>query len=293
MILSNFQFYFDLAFSDSGKDLLSDFIGNQQLLSSGFEYLEEYDYYLKDEMVVDDIQPVFVMTIINRDKFLDDKLNSHKKILIDELRIATNLLAPENRGVFLNDFFTEFYNVNKKILSLDFEHQDKVVDNLTQIREDLKLLYKDYLSNHRLFGKMESLGNIDFGTFFGLKPSLKKSFLTDLYDLCIDLFIIDDEKVSESDFIDVFTSSKPNPYLKIIFEEKNYPIVYFLESIQPFFDNLTFTSIEQSQNFYNKQNKLLTASDLSATKSRNKNSSPPIIKKIDTAINTLKSQNLR
>lgn len=292
MHLKNFQFYFDLVFNGYDNDLLSDFLGNEELLSNGFEYLPEYDYYLKDEMLVDQAEPIFAMTIVNREDFLANKFRLKKQLLLDEIRVISNFSDVDNKKNFFTTILNEFYIVYKKLLETQLIHQEIIIENFRNLLNDLKLLFKDEITNHKLFAKLESLEKSSYGTFFGLKSFLKKSFLNDLYDLCLDLFLIDDEVVSESDFIEVFTALKPSQNIKIKFNEKNYPIVYFLESIQPFFDNFTFTAIEQSKNFYNKQNKLLTATDLSSTKSRNKNTSGQIISKIDSAINLLKSKHL-
>src|SRR5690606_37100982 len=124
-----------------------------------------------------------------------------------------------------------------KLLNTEINHQQLIENKIKDLVDDLTLLYKDEIVNHKLFAKMDSLHKVYFGTFFGLKPYIKNVFFVELYDTCIDLFLIDDEEVSEEIFIEVFTCVKPNPEYKIRFIGKNYPIVYFLESIQPFFDN--------------------------------------------------------
>lgn len=291
-MLVSFQFYFDLVFNNGHQSLLSDFIGNKELLNKGFEYLKEYDYYLKDEMIVDDVEPVFEITIITKEIFLEEKFQDKKKLFLGELNAELSSFEPDERKTYLTKVFTDLYNIHKKVLNTEINHQQIIENKIKDLIDDLTLLYKDEIISHKLFARINSLEKDSLGTFFGLKPYIKISFLIELYDICIDLFLVDDEEVSEEEFISAFTSNKPDPEYKVRFIEKNYPIVYFLESIQPFFDNLSFTSIEESSNLYNKQFKKLTATDLSTTKSRNKNTSLPIIPKIDNAISVLKSKYL-
>lgn len=293
MNLESFNFYFDFAFTNKHKSILFDFIGDSDLKNDGYWYIEEGDYYVKEEILEDGDPPLLKMTSITREGFLNYKFEKHKKLFIDEIREKLYNLDSLAKNSFLSELLNDFYRVNKKLLTLDFPYKYEVMTKIDEVKTDLKLITEEIVKNHKAFSKLESLEIVNYGTYFGLKPSLKKSFLIDLYDVCIDLFLVDDVEVSENDFIEVFTAAKPDPEMRIIFKEKNYGIVYFLEAIQPFFDNFTFTSIEQSKNFYNKQNKLLTATDLSSAKSRMKNSVESIANKIDIAVTSLKSQHLR
>jgi len=292
-MLNGLQFYFDLAFNYRHLELLKDFIGNKELTIKGFKYFQEYEYYWKDEMIIDDNEPKFINTIITKTDFLKEKLKNKKKILLDEINKVTRQLTPEDKKSFLREVFNDIFNIRKKLFTIEFDHNSIILESVKELIDDLILLYKHDAVSHKLMAKVESLEKISTGTYFGIKPNIKRKFFTDLYDMSVDLFLIDDEEISEDTFIEVFTCSKPNPQNKIQFIEKNYPIVYFLESIQPFFNNLSFTSIESSRNFFNKRNKMLTATDLSSTKSRNKNTSYHIISKIDIAVSTLKSKHLK
>ena len=52
-------------------------------------------------------------------------------------------------------------------------------------------------------------------------------------------------------------------------------------------------TIEKSQMFSNKQNKLLSSNDMYAVKSRNKNNQDPLIEEINERIEELKSTHLK
>jgi hypothetical protein len=292
-MLENFNFYFDLAFNSGDQNLFSDFLNNKELLESGFEYLSEYDYYLKDEMIVDTDEPVFDMTIITREDFLKNKFQLNKKLLLEEIKNKLTNLVSEEREALLKTFFNDLYKVSVKVNKSVFEFQELIEQEISALTNDLKLLYKDEVNSHKLFAKLNSISDTNYGTYFGLKSNIKPSFISDLYDICIDLFLINDEEVFEEDFNFVFTSSNLNGEVQIRFVEKNFPIVYFLESIQPFFEDFSFLKMEQSNVFLNKQSKLLTATDLSTTKARNKNTSLPILKKIDLAVLELKAKHLK
>lgn len=292
-MIKSISFYFDLAFGDGEDILLRDFLNNKELLENGYEFLSEYDYYLKDEMVVDSDEPVFEMDIISREDFIKRKFSKKKQLLFDEIRAELHSYKSEDKTDFLNSTFDDLYKSLIKLLQSDYKLQDILNEEVQSLIQDLKIQYKDELKNHKLFTRVNYLTNQGFGTFFSLKSNIKRGFLIDLYDACVDLFLINDEEISEEGFLEVFTSSNLNGEIQIKFSEANYPIVYFIESIQPFFDEFSFKKIEQSKCFLTKQNELLTASNISATKSRNKNSATPILSKIDLAINELKKRYLK
>lgn len=286
------SFYFDLAFGVGENILLQDFLNNKALLENGYEYLTEYDYYLKDEMVVDSDEPVFEMDIINREDFVKRKLSKNKQLLFDKLRVELYSYKSEDKINYLNSIFDDLYKSLVKLLQSDFKYQEIINEEITTLIEDLKLQYKDDVIKHKLFTKAKYLSNNYNSTFFGLKSNVKRSFLVDLYDVCIDLFLINDEVVSEEEFLEVFTSSNLDGEVQIKFSGANYPVIYFFIAIEEFFEDFSYKKIEQSKCFVTKQNELLTASNISATKSRNKNSSSPLLSKIDFAINELKKKYL-
>jgi hypothetical protein len=47
------KFLEDLLFYDGIQKVESDFLGNQKLLTDGYDYNQEFDYYMKLDMVVD------------------------------------------------------------------------------------------------------------------------------------------------------------------------------------------------------------------------------------------------
>lgn len=128
-------------------------------------------------------------------------------------------------------------------------------------------------------------------TIFFLKGGIKKSFLVKLYDIAIDLDLIDDVETSEEDFIDVFCSSKP--LNKIRFIKPNLHVSFFLKEIEPFFESLNGVTIEKSKSFLNKQGKPITSTDLYTSLSRNKGKDLEYLKKIKSNLDELKRTYLK
>jgi hypothetical protein len=128
-------------------------------------------------------------------------------------------------------------------------------------------------------------------SIFFLKGGIKKSFLEKLYDLMIDLDLIDDVETREEDFIDVFCSAKP--LTKIQFIKPNLHVSFFLKEIEPFFESLNGVTIEKSKCFLNKQGKVITSTDLYTSLSRNKGKDLEYLKKIKSNVDKLKRTYLK
>ncbi|WP_445738366.1 hypothetical protein [Mariniflexile sp.] len=77
MNLSVIDFYFNIAFNSELDNVLASFLNNKELLDNGFEYLPEYDYYLKDKVEIDSDNPKFVLTIIDKEKYTN-RFNTFK-----------------------------------------------------------------------------------------------------------------------------------------------------------------------------------------------------------------------
>lgn len=292
MSLPSIQFYFDIAFHNGVEQLLNGFLGNKELLSEGYEYLREYDYYMKDEMVIDSSTPVFEMSIIDRETYLKGKLSSNKQLLYKEIRTVLEAESNDNKTTSLKKVFDELDIIFKKNQKADYKHSELVQDEFSLIIQELKSQYHNLLNYHKLYSRINDFSD-NGSSFFELKDKVKIAFLSDLYDGCINLDLIDDVEIPEEIFVDVFSSVKPNPEEGIKFREQNYTIAYFLDSIKPFFNNLTDTTIEQSSCFYNKQGKALNSNDLYRVKSAKKGLETALTKKIDSLVEDLKKTHLK
>ncbi len=108
-------------------------------------------------------------------------------------------------------------------------------------------------------------------SIFKVKPDIKGYIFEKLYDLAIELEIIDDELISEAEFISALTEHKTSS--TITFNCDNNIMICFIESISPLFYNLNPTSIAESKRFYTKQGTQITSSIYYTSKNRLKKSS--------------------
>jgi hypothetical protein len=113
----------------------------------------------------------------------------------------------------------------------------------------------------------------------------KRSKLVSLYDLLINEEIIDDEMISESDFIDVISGSPTKSIL--IFKVKNGVAINFLESISHIYEAFNGRIVEESNRFYTKQKNVIKQDNYNTSKSRFSPKDEQVINKIAKAINKL------
>jgi len=279
MSQSYLQFYTKIAFHNGLEKLMSEFLDNNQLLGNGFEYLKEYDYYLKDEMVIDSKDAVFVTTIINREKFLKDILLEQRKNLYDVLKIAPNSLKET------------LDNLNIVFAKIETQKEQKyftiIIEELKNIVGDIILQYSSIVEHHPIYNRIKRINSSL--SYFQCKE-LPYVFFEKLYDLTYSLDLIDDVLITEEMFTNVFSSSKPE--FKIDFIKPNPIIAFYLKEIEVFFDNLKAVTIEKSELFRNKQGKLLKSSDLYTALSRGMNKNTSEKNKIKIKVEELKNMYL-
>lgn len=105
-------------------------------------------------------------------------------------------------------------------------------------------------------------------SFFEIKPEIKISTLRKLYDVAVELQIVDDIKLSETAFINVLTGNPTETDDFFIFKSDNQISVHFINCIQPLFNNLTSSQISKSKSFYNKNKKVLCQTDIDTANKR-------------------------
>ena len=276
----------DILFFNGIQDVLNTFLGNAELISNGYDYLKEYDYYLKDEMIIDAENPVFQITIINRDDFFKKYLETNKQDIYDYLECNE---GDQNFQVILVKVYDDLNTYIKKLEAIETKFNETIKHHLIALVEDFRIKFP-IVQIHKIFKHLNDSSG--FISFFQYKD-LKASFFEDLYEVTCKLNLIDDIAVLEETFYDVLTSSKPNPQQKIFFIKKNHLIAYYLKEIEPFFNNLNPVTIEQSKCFFNKQGKQLTSTDLYASLSRNKDKDLDLLKKIKLKLDELKKVHLK
>ncbi len=286
------SFYFDMLFINSIEHIKKSFISNSTLRKKGYSYLQEYDYYMNEYLHEDEGEmPVFTIDIIGRDIFFERLLNIETTSIYEniESEISTNL-DDENKAVYLKSIYDDIQVLIKRLWNFDDEEKDKIENKLIEIINNLKDRYSSIIPSHNVFKYITKETDI---TFFKNKD-LKYSFYVDLYEFAYTLYLIDDTEIEERNFIEAFTSPKPQTLQhKIRFSANNYVVAYFLESLKPFFNGFTHMAIEKSEVFLNKQNKPLKSTDIYTSLSRGKNKIENEKNKIDAHILELKHKHLK
>lgn len=286
------SFYFDMLFINSIQSVKNSFLGNTTLRNNGYSYLQEYKYYIKEEIVEDNgTMPVFTTDIIKKEDFLERLLNFENTSIynIVETEISSNQ-NKETKTNYLNNIYDELQVLLKRVLKLEDIEVRLIEDKLIEAINNLKDRYSSIVAYHYVY---KYLINESDATFFKNK-NLKYSFYVDLYELAYTLYLIDDTEIEELDFISAFTSLNPQILVnKIRFSKNNYITAYFLESLKPFFNGFTHIAIEKSKVFLNKQNKPLNSTDIYASLSRGKNKIDCEKSQIDVQIIKLKNEYLK
>lgn len=286
------SFYFDMLFVNNIKYVKDSFIGNSTLQRNGYSYIQEYKYYMKEEMVEDNgTMPIFVIDIIKKEDFFERLLNFESISIYKNIEAEIlNIPEKKDKTKYIESIYDDIEILLKRVLKLEDVDVNLVKEKLFGIIAFIKDRYLSLAEYHNVFRYLKKETDI---TFFRDKD-LKYSFYVDLYEIAYTLFLIDDSEIEEVDFINAFTS--PNPQLlenKVRFSKSNYVVAYFLEVLKPFFHEFTHTKIEQSKVFLNKQNKPLKSNDIYASLSRGKDKIDAEKVKIDKHILQLKNEYLK
>ena len=285
------SFYFDMLFVNGIQSVKDSFIGNQTLIKNGYSYIPDYEQYEKEQLFEDGLNPIFVSDYIERKQFLERLLSFENTSIYKKVEVETSKkLTKEEKEQFLKAVLDDIQVLLKRVLKLEDEGVRLIEDKLIEMISNLKDRYSLLISYHNAYNYIIKETDI---TFFKNKD-LKYSFYTDLYELAYSLYLIDDVETEERDFINAFSSEKPQVLEnKIRFVQSNYIIAHFLEAIKPFFNGFTRVAIENSNVFLNKQNKLFTSKDLDTAMSRGKDKNIEEKAKINLLISELKNKHLK
>lgn len=281
MKINPFQFYYNIAFNEELEIILSSYYNNKELLDDGFEFLKEYNYYFKDEIIIDGDNPTFAISIVKktdyfRQKLKEEKLNCYKVLSGDKDELI--------------NYFNKLNSIFIKIEGLETnEFTEILIEHLKEIIIDLKIQYSYLVGHHNLFNRIRQVNEIM--SFFQCKE-LPYSFFKDLYNKTLELDLVDDIVTTEQVFIDVFVTDFHDGNNEIVFIKSNYIIAYYLKEIECFFNNFNAITIEKSKAFFNKQNKPLRSNDLYTALSRGKGKNNEYLEKINQGIRILKSKYL-
>lgn len=280
-VLESVVFYEKILFHNAVEEYMNTFLNNPRFIKERFFFYEPEWYWIKDEMIIDDNEnSKFRIEIVDKEDYLLLWLKSNAKFLFKELfNISSNeesidlnlkilysyfsLILKENKLRYFNLFCEHFFDIIKVIESLNFENK-------------LKHFYE--LKNNLGKGIQP----------FDLKECYKMPFLHRLYDLMLDLNLIN-EDLYENTFINVFTGYSKE---QILFQKDTHYIVYFLDSIKPFFENLTPLRIEKTKLLCTKNRTQLKINNIHTSRSRLKNDKYKIDIKFKLKIDDFLAKNL-
>ena len=189
-------------------------------------------------------------------------------ILENEKKNSIDLLKRKIEEIKINGNSTDYY-IQNNLRKLNY-----LKDNISVYCKYKKQIHKTIddiqkvVSNHSIKApKNNSNRNRLNDGFF--KPKIKKTKIDKIYDIALELNLLNEDIVSKDTFYNAFSS--PNPLElseKIYFTEFTLYSVLFLETISKYFGNITPTSIGKSELFYTKAKRaLLTSGNYSKNKS--------------------------
>ncbi|MFT4645940.1 MAG: hypothetical protein ACI8ZX_002363 [Planctomycetota bacterium] len=223
---------------------------------------EGYIYYLK-ESYVNDEKPYVKL-------YFKEEL---KKQLILQVNISLSLInekkdeienTEKNANVYINRQLIKIVVIKNSInyseiyQPIIFSVLEKLAKNIESYLEVEQRVANTIQNNNKIYSK----------SFFDLKEEIRLSHLRKLYDFTSSVDIIDDEIITQEEFIEIFTLPKlPNKNLKLSFNKDNITIASYLKKIAYLFNNLTPRAIHKSQTFFNKQGKVLNENDINRVNS--------------------------
>jgi len=151
----------------------------------------------------------------------------------------------------------------KNAVPSDYNHKDEIMSFLVELENKIKLLLdspKVPILEKRIIKTTQPY----------FEPIIKTGKLKKLYQIAIELYLINDEIVSEKDFLEVLMSNDPKMLEnKIQFMADNQKVVYFITLIQKHFKELTFSRIVKSEAFLKQKTGIpFSQNDLDSTNSR-------------------------
>ena len=286
------EFFTDLVFNREDLNLDKDFLGNEELKAKGFVLVPFGDeqVYWSSEMAQDNnVEPVFKDVFISKNTFVSNKLRLHKRELVNYLIQLCQDIDSNEKTLSELETLKEVY---KMLHKGEYTYSDTIKDVIKELVSELSLYTKDNIIIAEKLKDIKRVSKFNSFTYFKVKSGIKSSFIYELQMVCSDLFLINDDEVSEDDFYNVFTSNKIDDDTHLKFEVDNVTIAVFFDEIAPFYDGLTFTQIEKCGMFFNKQGKPIKATDLYAAKSRIDTTNNILIKNLQEEILELKSEYL-
>lgn len=207
-----------------------------------------YIEYIESDYTTQEIVPTRVYF---RDRIFSI-ITLHKNISINLIREKVEEI--ENSGNSTHNYISKIKHQIIELLE-DVAKYNKLFHEISPILKEINSVLNALNQEKFESKKVVNRNNIQNGYF---SPIISANKLSKIYEIAIELNILDFDEVSKEDFIEVFTH--PNPKLiesKITFVTDNRRAFFFLNNIKKFFYNLTPSRISNSMSFFSKgtQNK--------------------------------------
>ena len=282
-----------MLFVNDIQSVKDSFIGNSTLQENGYSYLQEHKYYIKDEMVEDDgTMPIFVTDMIYKEEFLERLLSFENTSIYKKIETEVSSLPNiTDKKEYLNNLYNDLRIIFRRVANTVSDSINLVDEHLTKLLINLKDKHINIIDSHTVFGNLSK----DFGaSYFRSLESLPPAFFVKLYEVTCVLGLIDDTDMYEEDFVEAFTSTKPQELTtKIKFIVMAGVVAHYFEAIKPFFHNFTNITMELSDVFRNPNSKSYSASGIQKSKSLSKEKYLDTKANIDLHINKLKKQYIK
>ncbi|MGK4566319.1 hypothetical protein [Flavobacterium sp. 3HN19-14] len=229
--------------------------------SQTFNIEEGYIEYFKDLYSgEEEIKLTRIYFVDNLKSLLDVNLNLTLRLIEEREYELAHLNSKSD--VFIESLLTKL-NKLKENLPLISKYNSTVVESVNFLESNLlsKLGVKRHDKKPIIFKSSK--------TYFDLKEEVFPKHLRKLYAMTVNLEIIDYDLVTEEDFINIFCASLlPLNDIKFTFSTDNRTAITYLNTIRPFFKDLTVSRIASSKTFYTKQNsKVLNENDINKVNS--------------------------
>jgi hypothetical protein len=207
-----------------------------------------YIEYIDCEYLNEDAVP---RKVYFKDKVLEIiKLQVNKSIQLIKDKADDIEISGNSAYNYISKTKLAMSNLLEALLSYNKLHIE-IMPYLKGIRHTLISLGKGEIKAKKLSKDAYSLQGL-------FKPLINRNKLIIIYELALDLGILDENVVFQDDFITVFTHPDPKQVdSKIVFNKDNRVTFYFINNLKMFFDNLTPSAMDRSKSFYSKQGTLL------------------------------------
>lgn len=137
------EIFHAILFENGTTTIFKEYLNNPKLISQGYEYLSEYDYYIKEEIHESNKKVSFTTDIINRNKYLEICLKNHVVEIIRLLPITLTGYLEREKELYISDILQKLEIYKQKIKFSNFDTNDYSVT----IENEIDII-TDFINNY-------------------------------------------------------------------------------------------------------------------------------------------------